>query len=154
MPISRRNPASLLCLAALGLTSCQTFAPVRPDPRVAELAGSIEQRSAAFFATLAGKQAPACDFAHNAPVYAELASLAGQLRDHAAAISASPAMRRAADALARTIATARSSHERASAEASDPAGVCMAGGAIALNADAVARASRAIAATQTEREGR
>ena len=147
MPILPNVRFALPPLTALALAACQTLtAP--PDPQVAQIARSLMVHSDRFFTALAAKPAPDCDYDHNAPAYLELAGLAGQLGEHVSTRPASAPLRRAADALARTIDAARVSHEMASASAVDPAGTCMAGEAIALNADAVARASLAIAASQ------
>lgn len=152
MPVALRFLLLLLLLgpATLLVASCQTLTAISPDPRVAELAHAVETRSAALFAALPAKPAPDCDFDHNAPAYAELAGLADQLQ----AATASPPLHRAAEALVRAVAEARLSHQAASAAIADPAGPCMTEDAIALNADALARASRAIAMTQIERGDR
>lgn len=149
MPLDRKFPPALLTLS-LGLAACQSLAPMPADPRVTELARSVEERAATFYAALAAAPAPDCAFEANAPAYAELAGLAGQLQDRLANGGPGQPLRLAADALARTVADARLSHEKASEVVTDPSGPCMAPGAIALNAGAIARASQAIAATAGE----
>lgn len=131
-------------MPALALTACQTLAPAPADPRIASLADAIHDRAEAFYTALAAEPAPACGFDSHGQDHADLIALAARLQGHVAASRSSKALRRAADALARTIDKARESHRLASAVTTDPAGPCLAPAALALNADAIARASKAI----------
>ena len=136
--------------ALFGLVSltCCALLPRPADSQVVSLAESVGTEAAAFFSGLAAKQAPDCAFPANAAAYDHLAELASALKAHIAASHASPALALASQAMLRTLADARAAHIAASAKTDDINGVCMAPGAIALNAEAIARASKAIAATQ------
>ncbi len=138
---------SALCLAA-SLAGCATITR-GTDPQAPALAGAIRDEADGFYAALADKTAPECDLDHNAPAYDRLAARTAGLHAHVAATHGSAALERATRALAKTLANARESHALASADATDPAGTCLAAGAIMLNRDAITRASAAIAASQT-----
>jgi hypothetical protein len=133
-------------LMPLALAACATLPP--PDREVARMADAIHADAGALYAGLATRQAPDCAYAGHAASYAGLTAQAARLTDHLAARRASAMLQRAASALARAIAAARASHELASARSDDPFGLCLAPAAIALNADALARASMAIANSQ------
>ena len=142
----------LALLASIALSGCALL-PRIADPQVVSLATKINTEASVFFTGLAAKPSPDCAFRANADTYDQLAVLADALKQHLAATAASPAMVQASAALSRTIADARTSHALASARTNDPGGVCMVPGTIALNAEAVARASAAIAATQAATGG-
>ena len=139
-----------LITALFGLVSltCCALLPLPADLQLASLAGNVGSDASTFFTELAAKSGKDCDFSENAAAYDHLAELAGALKLHIATSKASPALVVAGDALLRTLADARAAHAAASAKVEDPNGACMAPGAIALNAAAIARASAAIAATQ------
>jgi hypothetical protein len=146
----RRLIKALFGPVSLSLSlSCCALMPRLADSQVVSLAGTVSSEAGAFFTGLAAKQAPDCGYAENAAAYDHLAERAGALKLHLAASKASPVLVMASDALLRTLADARAVHAAASAKADDMHGACMAPGAIALNAAAIARASMAIAATQT-----
>jgi hypothetical protein len=138
------GPVSL----SLSLTCCALM-PHPADLQLVSLAGKVGADAGAFFTELATKSDKDCAYAANATGYDHLAELAASLKLHIATSKASPALVVASDALLRTLADARAAHAAASAKVDDPNGACMAPGAIALNAAAIARASAAIAATQT-----
>ena len=139
-----------LIMALFGLVSltCCALLPRLTDPQVASLADKVNSDAGAFFADLAAKSDKDCGFAENAAAYDHLTELAAALKAHISVSKGSPALLLASDALLRTLADARAAHAAASAKVDDLYGACMAPGAIALNAEAVARASKAIAATQ------
>ncbi len=145
-------PESSQVLTALFSTSLATacVAPsFAPDPLIAEQALQVSSEAKLMFAKLKATGEPDCDYPHNQASYDHLNQLAEALRDDLAANKASDALLRAGDALSRSIADARASHQLASADASDSNGLCLASVAIELNAEAIMRASQAIAATQT-----
>ena len=144
MPMARYR---LAIFGPLALAGCAIM-PRPADPQIVLLADAIHSEAGIFFAGLAARQAPDCAFQANAGAYDHLGMLAGQLKNHISGNHGSPALVQASEALARTIGDARASHEAASATAGDINGICMAPGAIALNADAIARASVAIGDTQ------
>lgn len=132
---------------AASLAACATLMK-GGDPQVAARADAIGAEAQAYFTALADKTSPECDLAHNAAAYDRLDLMALQLQADIATAKGSLALDRAAKALARTLADARESHALASANSSDPSGTCLAPGALALNRDAIARASTAIAVSQ------
>ena len=134
-------------LPLLALAGCAIM-PRPADPQITSLSDTIRIEAGTFFAGLAAKAAPDCAYQANSSAYDNLAALAGQLNSHLSGNQASNALIKASDALQRTIVDSRASHQAASAKTDDANGICMAPGAIALNAEAVARASAAIAATQ------
>ena len=140
-----------LTMALFGLVSltCCALLPHPADLQMVSLAENVSAEAGAFFADLAAKNDKDCAFSENSQAYNHLAELAGALKLHIAVNHGSPALVLASDALLRTLADARASHAAASAKTDDAHGACMAPGAIALNAAAIARASAAIAATQT-----
>ena len=140
-----------IILALFGLVSltCCALLPRLADPQVVTLAQKVGSDASTFFADLAAKGDKDCSFAENAAAYDHLTELATALNAHIAASKSSPALVLASQALLRTLADARASHVAASVKTDDANGACMAPGAIALNAAAIARASAAIAATQT-----
>ena len=140
------NPALLMPLT---LAACATVPP--PDREVARMADTIRAEAGAFYTGLAAKPSPDCAYAAHADRYADLSAQAEQLTSHLAASQASAMLQRAGTALAAAIEAARASHEAASARSDDRFGLCLAPGAIALNADALARASAAIGSTQDRR---
>jgi hypothetical protein len=145
MPISM--PISTLTFAApLLLAACATSS--LPNPQIALIAQQIRAQSADYFTNLAAQRPPECDWEHNANMYAEIGANAAHLRAQLSASHASKPMIRSVDALAQAIDVAARSHQLASAITNDPHGPCLAPMAIALNADAIARASAAIAAAQ------
>ena len=149
MRLSRLRLAQLK-LALMGplmLTACAML-PHPADPQIVSLAKAVEAEAGTFFSGLAGKQGPDCAFQANADAYDRLAQLAGALKLQISVGHGSPALVLASDALLRTLADVRASHAAASEKTDDANGACMAPGAIALNPAAIARASRAIAATQ------
>ncbi len=141
-----------LCLSAT-LAACTTLA-IDVDPQAAMLARSVHDEANLFYVSLATSPPPLCDLAHNADGYDRLQQIAGQLQARIAEAHGSPALDRAAKALTSALADARESHRLASANAEDPAGPCLAPAALALNRDAIARASAAIAASQSGEGGR
>ena len=144
---SHRVLTALSLIATFSLGGCITASPVQ-DPQTAVLAEAISSESGRYFALLTARAAPGCDYEHNMNEYARLGEISAQLTARLADRNAGAALMRAGHALSRTIELARISHQRASARTGDTNGACMAPGAITLNADAVARASRAIASTQ------
>jgi hypothetical protein len=136
-----------LLIAALPLGGCIT-APVVRDSEAAALASSIHDEARGFYIGLASSTAPQCGYEQNMNEYARLQQSTGQLSARLHQLHAGAALLRAADALARTIEGSRLSHQLASAGTDDVNGICMSPGAIALNPDAIARASQAIADTQ------
>ena len=148
MQSARHCFSSALCLAvAVSLSGCITAPPVS-DPRAAALAGAIGSEAARYYAGLAAAAGPDCQYEHNMNTYARLGDISSQLTVRLADRHANAALIRAGNALSRTIDNARLSHQLASARTDDANGACMAPGAIALNADAITRASAAIASTQ------
>ena len=141
----RRLTMSFFSLVSL---TCCALLPRPADLQLISLAGAVSADAGAFFTRLAAKQGSDCSLSANSDAYDHLTELAGALKLHIAASQSSPALVLASDALLRTIADARAAHAAASARTDDVHGACMAAGAIALNADAIARASAAIAATQ------
>ena len=141
-----RSRSALTLAAAISLGGCIT-AP-DSDPQTAALAGAIGSEASRYYAGLAAAASPKCQYEHNVNTYARLGDISSQLTAALARRQASAALIRAGSALSRTIDNARLSHQLASARTNDTYGACMAPGAIALNADAIARASRAIASTQ------
>jgi hypothetical protein len=137
----------LAFLAPIALTGCALLPPPG-DLQVVSLVTNISTEADTFFTGLATKQFPDCAFHANTGAYDHLAALAEALKQRLFTNHASPALVQASDALLRTIGDARASHIAASAKTDDAGGACMVPGAIALNAEAVARASAAIAATQ------
>jgi hypothetical protein len=137
----------LAFLALIALTGCALL-PRPADSQVVSLLSSISIDADKFFTGLATKQSPDCAFPANTSAYDHLTALADALKQRLSSNSASPALVQASDALLRTIGDARASHLAASATTDDAGGACMVPGAITLNADAVARARAAIAATQ------
>lgn len=129
---------------ALALAGCIARMPLE-DSRSVNLAETLNADAATFFATLAEKPTPQCSYEQNKNFYEHLITAVHQLRDQLSISGASPARVRAASALARAIEAARASHEQASARINDLHGQCMAPGAIALNAEAIARAGSTIA---------
>ncbi len=147
MQLTRHCSKTALCLAAaLSLSGCIT-APVS-DPQTAALSGAIGSEAGRYYAGLAAAASPECQYEHNVNTYIRLGDISSQLTARLAYRHAGAALIRAGNALSRTIDNARLSHQLASARTDDVNGPCMAPGAIALNADAIARASRAIASTQ------
>lgn len=142
----------LALLVPIALSGCALL-PRLADPQVVTLATRISTEASVFFTGLATRQTPDCAFQANFGTYDHLAVLADALKQHLSANGASPALIQASDALLRTIGDARASHAAASARTDDPAGTCMVPGAIDLNAEAIARASQAIASTQTATGG-
>ncbi|MEO6716624.1 MAG: hypothetical protein ABIM50_05180 [Novosphingobium sp.] len=138
----------LALFGPLLLTAC-VMLPHPADPQIVSLAKAVEAEAGTFFGELAGKRGPDCSFEANADGYDRLAQRAAALKLEISLGHGSPALVLASDALLRTLVDARASHAEASARIDDVHGACMAPGAIALNAEAVARASAAIAATQT-----
>ena len=139
-----RLPRASFALAApLALGACAT-ASLLTDPQAGALAEAVQSEAATLFTALGGQSAPQCSYEQNKNLYDRLAVSASLLQSHLATGRGSPALIRAADALARAIDDARSSHALASARSDDAFGLCMAPGAIALNADAINRASAAI----------
>lgn len=139
----------IMALSGLvSLTDCALL-PHPADSQVVSLAEKVGTDAGTFFSELAAKSDKDCDLAANTDAYNHLAELAAALKLHIAAHHGGPALVRASDALLRTLADARAAHAAASAKSDDTNGACMAPGAIALNAEAIARASAAIAATQT-----
>lgn len=141
-----RIPIALGLVAALA--ACATLMR-GVDPQTATLATSIHDEAESFYTALAAKSAPDCDLDHNAAGYDRLDTMAAQLQARITEAKGSAALDRAAKALSQAIIGARESHMLASANAADPAGVCLAAGAIEINRSAVARASAAIASSQT-----
>ena len=151
MQLTRHGARSALSLAAaFSLSGCITV-PAVSDPQAAALAGAIGSEAGRYYAGLAATAAPECQYEHNMNIYARLGEISSQLTARLADRHANAALIRAGNALSRTINNARLSHQLASARTGDTNGACMAPGAIALNADAIARASRAIAGTQQVR---
>lgn len=148
-PPERREVAA--AVPALLLGACATVGLSVPpaDPEVARLSAAVGERAAAFYAGLPARTAPDCGFAAGEPTYAAMradaAALAGRVP------GGDGAMRRAAAGLTRAVAAAERSHRLASETTDDPSGPCLAPGAITLNADAVARATKAVADLQRER---
>ena len=140
-------PLRLCCAldAPFALAGCLAAGLV-PDPQSVSLAASLRAEAQNFYSALATEAEPQCRFEQNMNEYNRLDASAAALRQRVAASGGSAARMRAADALARAIAEARASHALASARSGDQHGPCMAPGAIALNADAIARASAAFAA--------
>ncbi len=134
--------------APFALAACMSAGPIT-DPEVAALAARLNSDAASYYAALAISRAPQCSYEQNKNSYDTLSASAGALQSRLAAVPTNPALTRAGSALTRLIDEARLSHHSASAKTDDTHGVCMAPGAIALNAQAIARASLAIAATQT-----
>lgn len=141
------NIRHCLLIASLTLAGCIT-APALQDSQSAALIETVRADSARHYAGLVAAAAPECSYEHNMNDYAQLHDKAGLLKIRLAHLDAGPVLLRAADALSRSIEGARLSHQLASARTNDVNGACMAQGAIALNAEAIARASRAIAGTQ------
>ena len=100
-------------------------------------------------AALRTKAAPECGFTPNAQAYAQMRADAAALGSRVSADDAP--MRRAADGLTRAITDAERVHQLASQTTDDRHGLCLAPGAITLNADAIARATAAINALQQSR---
>ncbi len=151
MQLTRHGARSALSLAAaFSLSGCITV-PAVSDPQAAALAGAIGSEAGRYYAGLAATAAPECQYEHNVNTYARLGEISSQLTARLVDRHANAALIRAGNALSRTINNARLSHQLASARTGDTNGACMAPGAIALNADAIARASRAIAGTQQVR---
>jgi hypothetical protein len=136
-----------LLIAALLLGGCIT-GPVVRDSEAAAMALSIRSEAIGYYAGLSAESSTECGYEQNMNTYRRLQETAGRLSARLEQLDAGPALLRAADALARTLEGSRLSHQLASAKADDAYGVCMAPGAITLNADAIARASQAIADTQ------
>ena len=134
-------------LMPLALAACAML-PKPADPQIVSLADAIHHQASIFYAGLAGKLAPECAFAANSAGYDRLVTRATELKNHISGNRASPALVRASEALERTIVDARASHEAASARSDDTFGLCLAPGALALNADAIARAGAALSSTQ------
>lgn len=155
MPELRCRLASFIPLALpffMALAGCAML-PKPGDAQIVSLSDTIRIEAGTFFAGLAAKSAPDCAYQANSGEYDHLAALAGQLTSHLTANHAGLALIKASDALQRTIEGVRASHQAASAKRDDANGVCMASGAIMLNADAVARAAAAIGSTQTSAGG-
>ncbi len=140
-----------LIMALFGLVSltCCALLPHPADLQLVSLAEKVGADAGSFFTELAAKSEKDCAFPANAAAYDHFAELAAALKAHIAASKASPALLLASDALLRTLADARAAHAAASVRTDDMHGACMAPGSIALNAAAIDRASKAIAATQT-----
>jgi hypothetical protein len=134
-------------LAPMLLSGCITSRAL-PDPVVIALAQNIHDRSMTHHTMLGAARSPECDYESNKSFYSGLEERAAELRDHLAERRASEPLIRAAEALVRTIVDAAQSHQLASAVVDDVNDSCLAPVAIALNADAIARASAALAATQ------
>lgn len=145
--LSRASLATFLSLP-LVLLACVAQAPLA-DNHSAMLAQTLGTDAAAFFAGLAAKAAPECSYEQNKNSYNRLTTAANQLSDQVAASHAGLPRTRAAAALARAFEAARASHAAASARSDDIHGPCMAPGAIALNAEAIARAAAGMAGTQS-----
>jgi len=133
----------LVLLASFTLAGC-LLPLTAPDPAAAELARGIDNNARQFYAQLAAAPAPQCAYAANENFYDRLHREAAALRDHLAQRGASPAAQRAGEAMLRLSNDVRASHQTASARLDDQHGPCMAPQAIALNADALARAAAAI----------
>ncbi|MGE3691341.1 MAG: hypothetical protein AB7F98_08180 [Novosphingobium sp.] len=138
---------TVLCLAA-PLAACATLL-ARQDSQAAMLANAIHTEAATFFGVLGGKAAPDCGYGQNSQAYDRLDALSGELQARVGTTHASPMLVEASRALTQAIAHVRESHRLASADLADPAGPCLPPDAIMLNADAIARASAAIATSQT-----
>lgn len=147
----RINSKLLAYLAPLCLGACATIPA--PDRELSRIAEAIGVESASHYAALSAKPTPECAYAANQAAYANLTAQAAQLTTHLSITKASPMLTRAGAALAKAVADARASHELASARSDDAFGLCMAPGAITLNADALTRASAAIASTQNRAGG-
>lgn len=143
--------AAALSLSGCGETGRPTLSVPPADPEIARLDGDIATRAQALYAALPAKTAPDCAYDANMAAYAAMTADVDAMKQHAATRSDDGAMQRASTALAETIAKAEESHKLASAKTDDRFGACMAPGAITLNADAIARATKAIADLQTER---
>lgn len=132
----------------LALAGCALM-PHPADPQIAAMADDVATAASAFYATLAGEQAPDCAYGSNAAGYDKLDALAADLKLDIVAAERSAALVKASDALIQTLADARATHVAASARLDDANGACMAAGAITIDADAVQRAATAIATTQS-----
>lgn len=141
-------PRLIMALFGLASLTCCALLPHLADLQVVSLAEKVGAEASTFFTELAARSAKDCALSANSEAYVHLAELAGALKLHIAENHGSPALVLASDALQRTLADARAAHAAASAKTDDTNGPCMAPGAIALNAGAIARASKAIAATQ------
>lgn len=146
MPAIFRRVAALA--APLALTACLTATPPT-DPRIADAARALRDEAAQLHSVLAIESAPQCAYEQNKNSYGALAASAARLEARIAARGGSPALAQAGKALARLVEDARASHIAASSRTDDAYGLCMAPGAIALNAQAFDRATSAIAESQT-----
>ncbi len=136
----------LLCLlAAAPLAACVTGESLETsDPKAIVFVDEIRRDASEFYASLTATVAPQCSYEQNGNTYDLLGEKASRLRARLGEVGASSTLLQAADAISRTIADARTSHRLASETSADIYGVCMAPGAIALDASALARASDAI----------
>lgn len=126
--------------------------PVNADiPSVEIIFVPEVDRARTLFDTLATMRAPACGFATNATSYDALKGEVATLRGRVSTDDAS--MLDSIDALARTVDGTARSHELASAKTDDANGICLAPGAIPLNAAAVDRAAEAVLMLERKREG-
>jgi|GEM_PF-2227006 len=139
----------LVLLAPFTLAGC-LLPFTAPDPAAADLARGIENDARQFYAELAAAPPPQCAYAANENFYDRLHSAAAALRDHLAQRGASPAAQRAGEAMLRLSDDVRASHQAASVRLDDQHGPCMAPQAIALNADAVARAAAAVVSANSQ----
>lgn len=148
LPLSPIRTRRLFCLLALvPLCGCLTsLNSATLDAEAIALAAGIRRDSSEFYAGLAGTPPPHCGYEQNRNTYGLLSRQSTVLEERLAKIGASAALVRAAAALSRTLAEARTSHRLASETSNDMHGVCMAPGAIALNAAAIARATETIGA--------
>lgn len=131
---------------------CASVPPA--DPVVSTSAEQIANEAKTFYAALATKPAPDCSLDANAAGYAGLRTDAGKLREHVEAAGKDPALLNAVTELDKALTRAERSHQLASARTDDPSGLCLAPGALTLNADAIARATDGIRTLQQAREAR
>ena len=134
--------------APLALAACLTAAPPT-DPLLADSARALQAQAARFYGALAIEAAPQCSYEQNKNYYDDLRLAAAAVQARIAARRTGPALAQAGKALVRMADDARASHQAASVRTDDTHGLCMAPGAIALNAGAFDRAAAAIAASQT-----
>ncbi|MEG8040259.1 hypothetical protein QP166_13225 [Sphingomonas sp. LR60] len=141
----------MLLLAGCGKIGAPAFAS---DPQMVGLNAALAAQAQSFYDALPAKTAPECGYAANEPGYAAMQQQATAIATRAAVDPRDASLRRAADALRRTIDGAAESHRRASAQTDGRFGLCMAPAAIALDADAVARATTAVADLERARGDR
>jgi hypothetical protein len=119
------------------------------DPEITRLAASIGDRSSMLYGSLPGKTAPDCSFSAKESVYAAMKADAAALQARVP-LGDGP-LRRTAASVVSTVDRVSLSHEKASANTGDRFGACLAPGAITLNADAIARATKAVEDVQQAR---